>query len=443
MSQTRRDFLKHSGILSAGLITFKPFGGGSRVWAADSDAVNALATTPAYTGAYPIHQGLTFEDFAYFSVLRPKTAELSFEVVDSKNAKQTLLAVQAVGMKGSDLQLDRFKSTGLQLGQTYKFRVLDAKGKIVDERNFKTLDTNKKNPKVAIASCMNDFFKSACTQMWASLGNQSPDMVFLVGDTCYADNDNDGTQLGYWKRYTETRTKIGFFRHKNLVPVMAVWDDHDFGGNNFDGSYAEKQFTLELFTNFWLYPEQDKYKRGVGVSQVLSIFGYKFCLMDDRFYRNESTQWGDTQKDQLFATLSSDNSPAFLMNGSQFFGGYLKKDAYEYKQTKDLSLICQQLSRINAPVCFVSGDVHFSEVMQIESKVLGYKTFEITSSSMHSFTFLGNHLRKKNPRRLAATSKHNFTILQLDNTTSKFKFTSTAFDEDGDKKINKTLEIVR
>lgn len=432
MSQTRRDFLKHSGILSAGLITFKPFTGGSSVWAAETRA-----------GLYPIHQGLTFEDMSYLSVLRPKNAELSFEVVDGKNVKQTLLAVKAVGMKGSNLQLDRFKASGLQLGQTYKFRVLDAKGKIVDERLFKTLDTNKKNPRVAVASCMNDFFKSACSQMWGSLANQSPDVVFLVGDTCYADNDSDGTPLGFWNRYCETRTKIGFFRHKNLTPVLAVWDDHDFGGNNADSSFGAKHYTLELFSNFWLYPSEGKYKRGVGVSQVLNIFGYKFCLMDGRFYRTETTQWGEAQKDQLFSELTSDNTPAFLMNGSQFFGGYLKKDAYEYKQAKDLSLICQQLSRINAPVCFVSGDVHFSEVMQIEAKVLGYKTFEVTSSAMHSFTYLGNHRRKKNPRRIDATSKHNFTILQLDNTSAKFKFTSTAFDEDGDKHIHQALEISR
>lgn len=437
MSKSRRDFLKQSSIISAGLLTFQPFAG-SRVWAADSDVASAT-----YKGKYPIHQGLTFEDLAYFNVLRPKTGELTYEVTDDKNTKLALLAVSSVGMKGSELQLDKLKVTSLQLGQTYKFRVLDAKGLVVDERNFKALDTNKKNPKVAVASCINDFFKSACTQMWASLGNQAPDLVFLVGDTCYADNGNDGSQLGFWRRYTETRSKVGIFRQKNLVPIMAVWDDHDFGGNNFDGSYAGKKFTLELFTNFWLYPEHDKYKRGAGVMQVLSVFGYRFCLMDSRFYRTEATQWGADQKDQLFETLSSSNAPAFLMNGSQFFGGYNKKDAYEFKQGIDLSLICQQLARINAPVCFVSGDVHFSEVMQIEEKVLGYKTFEITSSSMHSFTFFGNAKRNKNPRRLEATSKHNFTILQLDNTSSKFKFTSAAFDEDGDKHINQSIEIVR
>lgn len=442
MSQSRRDFLKHTGIISAGLMTFQPFGGSS-VFAAGSDAVAALATTPAYTGKYPIHQGLTFEDLAYFTVLRPKTGELTYEVVDGANGKLALLAVSSAGMKGSDLQLDKLKVTGLQIGQTYRFRVLDAKGKVVDERNFKALDTNKKNPKVALASCMNDFFKSACTQMWASLGKQTPDLVFLVGDTCYANNESDGTQLGFWNRYCETRSRIGIFRHKNLVPIMAVWDDHDFGGNNFDGSYNGKKFTLELFSNFWLYPEHDKYKRGVGVSQVLNVFGYRFCLMDDRYNRNDTTQWGVVQKDQLFETLSTGNQPTFLMNGSQFFGGYLKKDAYEYNQAKDLSLICQQLARINSPVCFVSGDVHFSEIMKIESKVLGYQTYEITSSSMHSFTFLGNAKRKKNPRRLESTSKHNFTVLQLDNASSKFKFTSTSFDEDGDKHINKALEIVR
>lgn len=434
MSQTRRDFLRHSSLISAALLTYEPLTGSSLGWAADS--------RDAAYGLYPIHQGLTFEDRAYISVLRPKTAEISFEVVDSNNEKQSLLAVRSVGMSGSDLQLDRFKSTGLKLG-IYKFRVLDAKGKIVDERIFKTLDTNKKFPKIAVASCMNDSYKSACTEMWAALAKQSPDLVLLIGDTCYSDNGNNGTPLGYWKRYTETRSKLGIFRHKNLVPVMAVWDDHDYGRNGGDSSFAQKQFMLGLFSSFWIYPDEDNYKAGVGVSQVLTVFGYRFCLMDGRYYRDANTPWGERQKEQLFSVLSSDNTPTFLMSGSQFFGGYLKKDAYEYKHPKDLALVCQQLARINAPVCFVSGDVHFSEIMQIEEKILGYKTFEITSSAMHSFTFFANHLRKKNPRRIDAKSRHNFTILQLDNSASKFKFNSTSYDKDGDKMIGKGLEIVR
>ena len=434
MSQTRRDFLKSSSIISAALLTYEPITGSSLLRAADSSN-NSF-------GLYAIHQGLTFEDMTYISVLRPKTAEITFEVVDSNNENQTLLAIRSIGMKGSDLQLDRFKSTGLRLG-SYKFRVLDAKGKIVDERHFKTLDTNKKLPKIAVASCMNDSYKSACTEMWAMLAKQAPDLVLLVGDTCYSDNGNKGTQLGYWKRYTETRSKIGLFRHKNLVPVMAVWDDHDFGANGGDSSFSQKQFMLELFSNFWLYPDEDRYQRGVGVSQVLSVFGYRFCMMDGRYYRNATTPWGESQKEQLYSTLGTDNTPTFLMNGSQFFGGYLKKDAYEYKHPKDLTLVCQQLARINAPVCFVSGDVHFSEIMQIEEKILGYKTFEVTSSAMHSFTFFANHLRKKNPRRIDAKSRHNFTILHLDNSSAKFKFNSTAYDKDGDKMISKGLEIVR
>lgn len=439
MSQSRRDFLINSGIVSAGLLALPSFGP-SKLLAADNDLVS-IATS--YTGKYPIHQGLTFEDLSYISVLRPTTAELQFEVVDSQNAKQTLLALNSVGMKGSSLRLDKFKVTGLSIGQSYKFRVLDAKGKIVDERFFKSLDTNKKNPKIAVASCMNDSFDKASINMWAAMGNQKPDLVFLVGDTCYADNDNDGTQLGFWKRYTGTRSKLGIFKHKNLVPIMAVWDDHDFGGNNFDSSYTGKRFTLELFSNFWLHPEHENYKRGVGVSQVLSVFGQRFFLMDDRYYRDSSSQWGNAQKEQFFADISESNSPAWLMNGSQFFGGYLKKDAYEYKQGRDLALICQQLSRVNAPVCFVSGDVHFSELMQIESKILGYKTYEITSSAMHSFTFFGNHKRKKNPRRLEATSKHNFNVITINNSTSKFKFDVSPINEDGEQIYRKSLEIVR
>jgi hypothetical protein len=61
---------------------------------------------------------------------------------------------------------------------------------------------------------------------------------------------------------------------------------------------------------------------------------------------------------------------------------------------------------------FGSGDVHFSEVMEIEAAELGYPTFEIVSSSIHSYTFPGHENRFSNPRRRASTSSHNFVIFE-------------------------------
>lgn len=436
MSQSRRDFLKQTGVLSAGLLTIPSIG------SAQFD-LNILAT--GKFGAYPIHQGLTLQDLTYLTVLHPVSAALSYEAVDSKNQKLPVQLLQVNRMKGSELQLDKIKISGLKLGEQYRFRVLDAKKQIVDERLFKALDTNKKNPKIAVASCMSDFFRRASTIMWAKLHSHNPDVVFLVGDTCYADQGSDGTRLGFWTRYVETRSRIGMFRHQSLTPILAVWDDHDFGKNNADSSFAEKDFMLNLFSTWWLHPEENGYRRGAGISQVFTAFGQKFYLMDGRYFRSARVYHGAEQEAELFASLNEHDQPSWLMNGSQFFGGYLKKEGYEYTHNAQFKQFCAELARVKAPVCFVSGDVHFSELMQIEREVLGYQTYEITSSSMHSFTFLQMHNRKKNPRRVkkCGTSKHNFTIITIDNTSDKFKFHVSCQGDEKEVYFQKSAEIIR
>jgi phosphodiesterase/alkaline phosphatase D-like protein len=436
MTTSRRDFLKQSGVVSAGLLTIPSF----------SSAQNFFTTLAANSfGEFPIHQGLTLENLTYLTVLRKVTAEISFEVVDSKNKITPFIMISVNRMTGSDYQLDKLKVPGMKLGELYRFRVLNAKKQIIDERFFKALDTKKKMPKIAIASCMHDFFKSASKVMWEKLHSHNPDLTFLIGDTCYADQKSDGTALGFWNRYVDTRNQIGIFRHQNLTPILASWDDHDFGQNNGDGSFGEKKFMLDLFSAFWLWPEEENYRREMGVFQEFSAFGQKFYMMDCRYFRSKETHYGDQQEDMLYDSLDKHDQPSWLMNGSQFFGGYAKGEAYENTHNASFKVFCQQLSRVKAPVCFVSGDVHFSELMEIEREVLGYQTFELTSSSIHSFTYLQHHNMKKNPRRIkkCGTSKHNFHVVTIDNTADKFKFNVACQGDEKEIYFERSLEITR
>jgi hypothetical protein len=49
--------------------------------------------------------------------------------------------------------------------------------------------------------------------------------------------------------------------------------------------------------------------------------------------------------------------------------------------------------------------------MKIEKEVLGYKTLEVTSSSIHSLTISGIDKQDKNPRRLMSTAEHNYKVI--------------------------------
>lgn len=436
MSQSRRSFLKQTGIVSASLLTIPSLG------SAQHDlgilGVNSF-------GAFAIHQGLTIEDLSYFTVLRPINADVSYEAVDSKNQVLPMALVSTHRMAGHEDQLDKLKVSNLKLSEQYRLRILDSKKNILDERLFKALDTNKKMPKLAVISCMSDFFKKASKIMWAKVEEQKTDLLFLIGDTCYADQGSGGTPDGFWKRYVETRSRIGVFRHQSLTPILASWDDHDFGKNNSDGSFQHKKFMLELFTAFWLFPEERNYRRAMGVYQDFTAFGQKFYLTDNRYFRSPETHLGTEQEELLFDSLNRFNQPSWIMNGSQFFGGYLKKESYEHMQPESFKKFCARLADVAAPFVLVSGDVHFSELMQIEKEMFGFQTYEITSSSIHSFTFLQQYNFKKNPRRVkkCATSKHNFKIVTIDNSADQFKFHLTCQGDEKEIYYEKTLEIVK
>src|SRR5690606_4749984 len=142
----------------------------------------------------------------------------------------------------------------------------------------RALDLNAAKSRFAIASCVNDVYDNLIVDMWDNLAASNPEFVMILGDTCYSDNDNDGGEAGYWKRYVETRTLCSHFRHKKLIPTLAIWDDHDFGGNNYDSTFREKPMMKNMFEIFWENQETVGLTAGPGVSKVFSAAGQRFFL---------------------------------------------------------------------------------------------------------------------------------------------------------------------
>src|SRR5690606_30446885 len=149
-----------------------------------------------------------------------------------------------------------------------------------------------------------------------------------------------------------------WFRMPRLTPVFATWDDHDFGLNNADRTFPRADFNRLLFRKFWGSIESPIWRKAHGVGSVLEAFGQRFFLMDDRSFRDAphvsgGKHWGQDQMDWLIAELEHSPAPAWLMNGSQYFGGYLKKESYESTQPADFHHLLARLSRVAAPVAFV------------------------------------------------------------------------------------------
>lgn len=393
-------------------------GGSVLVASPMAQAFDAEIFRSNYTGKLPINQHMTNETSAQFSVLTYGKMPYVYKVFDERDSEIPVTIWDSEKRKNYPWGIDKLIVHNLKSKEKYRLRIIDKNdGSIIDERFFRNLQiATKKSLRFALISCSCDFFHYQNKHIWSHLFDNRPDMIFHIGDTCYADLASDGSDFDLWRRYCETRRTLSHFRQSNLVPTLAVWDDHDFGHNNANKYFRSKKLTRRLFHLFFGSKDIKGFKNTVGVGSVFTGFGQRFFFMDGRSYRDEpfahkGMMWGDPQQENLLDMLSQSSEPSWIFSGSQFFSGYKHEESFQNHFFNNLVDFTRKLSKISAPVAFGSGDVHFSEIMGVEPRVLGYKTYEFTSSSMHSFNF-PHTVFYRNPRRERSTWRQNFTLIK-------------------------------
>lgn len=360
-------------------------------------------------GRIPVLQGATSFTSTQINVMAPE------EVVITVSAGETTVA--KVEKSYSIWRAYRVSVTGLSPGKVYDLTISTPEGVVLNTRKFSTLKPETSSAKIALLSCMRDREVESQGPMWKALSETKPDLVFLLGDCVYVDDEiGIVNEERIWRRYVETRVTLDFYHWKTLVPTLAIWDDHDFGFNNSYGDTFWRKYSTEIFRTLYaqdaIMPEV---MWGPGIATAFSAYGQRFFLMDNRSFRDHpiigNTHWGSNQEDWLEKSLSTAKSAGWIMSGSQIFSGYRSGWGYETNHPKSLKKMLTRLSSVQAPVLFCSGDVHYSEIMHIEDDLLGYETTEITSSSMHS---TAREPRDGNKRRLASIGEFNFVIAEVD-----------------------------
>ncbi|MCC6735452.1 MAG: hypothetical protein IT534_04920 [Bauldia sp.] len=412
MGVSRRDALKLAGAAAVGGLI------GSD--AAAAVGRNAALYPGGVPGSWPIVQGATDRTSATFIVLAPLPASHALEVAAGGIVLPSPLLANRLDLPALDASVVEVRATGLAPGRDYTLTVRGDDGAVVDRRLFRTLDTGRPRGRFAVASCMDEGYRRKAITMWEALAHEVPDFVILLGDACYADRRNPARdEAGMARRYVDTRRGLAWFRMERLVPTLAVWDDHDLGGDNGDRTFVHLPFARRLFDAFWGTAPNAAWRRGLGVGSRFEGFGQRFYLMDDRSFRDPTgtaggRQWGADQMDWLFEEIGRDTRPAWVMNGGQYFGSQALRESMEDDQPAEMADLLARLSRVAAPAAFVSGDVHFSAIAAIGPERLGYPTFEFTSSSIHSTVNPGPIGRGK----LVAERRHNFMTFDVDATAA-------------------------
>ena len=158
-------------------------------------------------------------------------------------------------------------------------------------------DGAKGRVRFAFGSCLGkEPWLDAAT--WADLDARTPvDLVLLLGDNHYANSPEPAKQRAAFIAHRDNAGYRALFQH---TPVYAIWDDHDFGVNDSDGTQTGKELSLRTFKEFFANPSYGE-PENPGVYFKLTRGDIDFFMLDDRYHRSPNKAPDDENKTMLGA----------------------------------------------------------------------------------------------------------------------------------------------
>lgn len=359
--------------------------------------------------------GPAFDGQAEFSIVHGKTGSVRYLVYNGNQFIQEATYL-ATTKPYSNFRIDKFLFTDLPIDSTLTLRVYN-NDQLIDERLFSSVPSNRPNYNIGLASCMRAAQHEK--NMWDSLETQKADLLLFLGDCAYVDFELEEpvTPQLIWKKFVETRMVLQFYQWKRLVPVVAIWDDHDFGGNDSNSTFAFVNETQENFKSFFAQnlSESSFISAGPGISCKFQLGDQLFLMLDGRSFRLPSNTgqlnsfFGKEQEDWIFNSIKDFNGLIWMNNGTQWFNYKGYGESFRRDHTLNFNMFMEKLNHFSKPVIFTSGDVHFSEVCKTP-KLVNKSSVEITSSCMHSSTFFALPILSNSEGQIDATWRQNYVI---------------------------------
>ncbi|MCW5555703.1 MAG: alkaline phosphatase D family protein [Verrucomicrobiae bacterium] len=237
--------------------------------------------------------------------------------------------------------------------------------------------------RLAFISCVgrNAFDPAAA---WGDLAARTPiDLLLFLGDNHYADTTEPAGQRA---AYYVQRRLAGFRDLSRRVPCYGIWDDHDYGPNNSDGTAAGKERSLETFKEFWANPGYGQ-RDDPGVYFKFTRGDVDFFMLDVRYHRSPNAAPDDGNKTMLGAAqlawlkrelLASKATVKFLASGSEWQSNG-SEDSWSRFNRERMELFDFIQERGIPGVVLLSGDRHFTAAYQILGRLI-----EVTSGPFGS-----------------------------------------------------------
>ena len=202
---------------------------------------------------------------------------------------------------------------------------------------------------------------------------ERPDLMLWLGDNVYMRDVDWTSRTGLIRRYSYTRAVPELQPLLGSVHHYATWDDHDYGPNDSDRSYRDKELSREVFRLFWGNPSHGV-EGSPGITTRFTWADVEFFLLDDRWNRSPNLRHtgprrmlGEAQIEWLIDALAgSSASFKVVVNGGQVLNPARVAETYANFPEEREELLRRIATERVRGVLFLSGDRHFSELSRLE-----------------------------------------------------------------------------
>lgn len=320
--------------------------------------------------------------------------------------------------------------------------------------------------RIGVGSCNH---QSRSQHMWARIAAADPQLFLFIGDNNYGDNGwaGDAALASLRAAYAKQAETPELAAFREAVPMMAVWDDHDYGFNDAGASFTARRWSETIFERFWGSSEDVRSRPGVYSSRIVGEDGQRVqvILLDTRFFRSDldevpyqsprpplgpyvpsddpdKTMLGQAQWQWLEAQLAKSADFRIVASSIQIL-----TDAHNYEAWDNLPLERAKLYRLlagreDSGLVLLSGDRHAGGIYtDTPAETGGEQLWELTSSSLNlAFNdTASNTAREPDPKRLTDfISEENFGLVDID--WEARTFTLSLRGNQGEGRVSRTVK---
>ncbi|WP_234026337.1 alkaline phosphatase D family protein [Qipengyuania thermophila] len=297
--------------------------------------------------------------------------------------------------------------------------------------------------RIAFGSCASEIRDQS---FWTSIAAARPQLFMMIGDNVYGDTNWRGdAELGTLRAsYARLAAEPRFAAFRAQVPMLATWDDHDFGFNDGGRDFAFRRWSQTIYQTFWDVPAEVRARDGVYESRIVGPAGRRvqIILLDTRFFRSalrraelppgqrpplgpyapetsaDATMLGEAQWAWLEEELRRPADLRIVVSSIQVLTEAHNFESWATMPRERERLLALLAARSGGGLLLLSGDRHAGGIYRDTPAAMNGETvWELTSSSLNMpFTDTAtNTAREPDPRRVSAfISEENFGVLEID-----------------------------